>query len=143
MSDDAQKLSRAEMLEAVVDYRERLKSSALNPDGVRLLAQLDAMEKQLIDGEVPVEEFEQFELHWSAHVADLQREILRRSAHIMLAFEDMEREDPNHFANDDNAKELLHWWRNEGGREEFMGSIPLEERKKREELARQWRDKNK
>jgi hypothetical protein len=143
MSDDAQKLSRAEMLAAVVDYRERLKSSALNSDGVRLLAQLDAMEKQLIDGEVPAAEFEQFELHWSAHLADLQREIFCRSAHLMLAFEDMEREDPNHFANDDNAKQLLYWWRNEGGREEFMGSIPLEERKKLEEMARQWREKNK
>ena len=136
-------MSRAQMLAAVVDYRERLKSSPLDPDGARLLAQLYAMEKQLIDEEVPVEEFEQFELSWSAHLADSMREIFRQCAHLMLAFEDIEREDPNHFAYDEHVTLLLDWWRNEGGREDFMGSITLEERKKLEEMARQWREKYK
>src|ERR1044071_127886 len=101
MSDDNTPLSRKEMLACVADCRERLKSSEINDGAARLLAQLDAIEKKLIDGEVPTEEWEQFELHWQAHSADLQREICRKSAHIMLAFEDIEREDPNHFANDD------------------------------------------
>src|SRR4051812_11720472 len=117
MSDGSPDLTREEMLACVIDCRERLKSSKPNEDSARLLAQLDAIEKQLMEGEVPMEEWEQFEFHWSAHRADLMREIRRRSAHIMLAFEDMERENPAQFANDDQAKELLRWWRDEGGRE--------------------------
>ncbi len=135
-------MTRAEMLAAVVDYRERLKTSKASESSASLLALLDQMERRLIDGDVPLEDWEQFELQWTAHVADLMREIRRNSAHVMLAFEDMERRHPGIFDNDEKAKKLLHWWREEGGREQFMGGITLEERRELEEKARRWREDN-
>lgn len=137
-------MTRAEMLAAVIDHRERLKQGSGTVAGdPALLAQLDALERKLIDGDVPVADWEQFELHFSARQADLMRDIKRQSAHIMLAFEDMERENPDAFANDEKTKELLRWWRDEGGREEFIGSITLAERRELEEMARRWREKGK
>ena len=100
MNDESAPLTRAEMLAAVLDYRARLQDSAAGTDVPRLRAQLYELEIKLLDGEVPTEDWEQFELHWQTHLADAQREILRRSAQIMLAYEDIERQDPNHFADD-------------------------------------------
>ena len=59
----------------------------------------------------------------------------------MLAFEDIERMEPDKFKNDPKMLEQLRWWRN-GGREEYLDQITLEERRKLEAMARQWREKN-
>ena len=131
-------MTRAEMLAAVIDHRDRLKKQSDNEDSQRLLAQLDALERRLIDGDVPTEDWEQFELHFQAHLADLLRQIRRQSAHIMLGFEDMELENPHVFDGDEDMKGLLRWWREEGGREQFLGGIPLEERRELERMASEW-----
>ena len=141
MSEESPGLNRAEMLAAVIEHRERLKASPPAADRDELLGQLEGIECRLIDGETPTDDWEQFQLQWAARLADLRRSIQRRSAHVMLAFEDMERQDPSVFARDENAKKLLRWWRDEGGREQFMGSITLEERRELEAKARSWREK--
>jgi hypothetical protein len=60
----------------------------------------------------------------------------------MLAFEDIQRKEPTHFDNDPKMQQMLHWWCNEGGREEYLGEITLEERRDLEEKARQWRERD-
>jgi len=134
-------MTRAEMLAAVIDHRDRLKKQSDNEESRRLLAQLDALERRLIDGDVPTEDWEQFELHFQAYLADLMRQIRRQSAHFMLAFEDMELENPRVFDGDEEVQGLLRWWREEGGREQFLGGIPLEERRELEKKAQEWRQK--
>lgn len=94
------------------------------------------MERRLIDGKVPTEDGEQFQLQWTTRLADMMRSIRRHSAHVMLALEDRELKDPNAFANDVDAKQLLRSWHDEGGREQFMGNITLEERRELESMVR-------
>ncbi len=59
----------------------------------------------------------------------------------MLTFEDMERQEPNTFIDDPTVLELLHWWREEGGREEYLGQLTIAERRELEEQERQWRER--
>ena len=134
-------MTRSEMLAAVVDHRRRLQPATPVPAAVPLLAQLDALEVRLLDGEVPVEAWEQFELHFTAYKADLRRALVRQCALNMLAFEDLEEADPLRFANDDEVKKMLYWWRAEGGKEQFLSSITLEERRELEKKAQEWRQK--
>ena len=134
-------MTRAEMLAEVVRRREALKAPTADASATELLTLLDALEFRLIDGDVPQDDWEQFELHWAAHLAELMSSIRYRSAHVMLAFEDIEAEDPHHFDDDEDVKKLLRWWREEGGREQFLGNITLEERQKLEAMAREWRTK--
>ncbi len=135
-------MTRAEMLAAVVVVRDTLKQTTCSISPAHLLAQLDGMERQLIDGEVPVDEWEDFRLQMNAFTGELTGSIWRRTAHLLLAIEEMERKDPQVFAHDEKAQELLRWWRGEGGRERLLGSIPLGERRALEEMARRWREKN-
>ena len=86
--------------------------------------------------------WDQLEFHWLAHTAELRRSIVRQCAHIMLAFEDIARTDPDHFRDQPDMLKMLHWWRVEGGREEYLSQITLEDRRDLESQARQWREKH-
>jgi hypothetical protein len=135
---------RAQTLAEVVRRRKHLQEHQSSVGDEPLLRrQLD--ELGIAGGEPDArfnELWEQHEFHWTAHTAELRRFIVRQCAHIMLAFEDIERQDRDHFRDQPDMIKMLHWWREEGGREEYLGQITLEERRKLEEMARQWREKH-
>jgi hypothetical protein len=121
--------------------KEHDKTSA--GDEELLARQLDELGMAAGEPDVRFNElWEQHEFHWLAHTAELRRSITRQCAHIMLAFEDIERTDPHHFDDQPDMLKMFRWWREEGGREEYLGQITLEERRQLEEMARQWREKN-
>lgn len=131
------------MLEAVGQHRTSLLGGMHSPVGDEglLRRQLDGIEQALYAGRLPADLWEQHQLHWVAHCADQIRVLVRRSAELMLVFEDMERQEPDVFARELAMRDLLEWWRKEGGREEYLGQIPLVERQELEEQERRWRQK--
>lgn len=133
----------AKMLAEVERRREALLEQSALPvgDEALLSRQLDGVEQALYAGHLPGEEWDQHQLHWLAHCADQQRSLIRRSSHLLLTFEDMERHEPDIFIQDATVLELLHWWREEGGREEYLGQLTIKERRELEEQERQWREK--
>jgi hypothetical protein len=106
-----------------------------------LMTQLDAIERQLRAGGLARADWEDHELHWQAHLSNLMTGIVAKSSQIMLAFEDMARQDPAQFDNDEDVKKLLRWWCEEGGREQHLGKIPIEERRRLEQMEAKWRAK--
>jgi hypothetical protein len=135
--------AKKNMLEAVEQRRAALVGGLDSPVGDEglLRRQLDGIEQALYAGYLPEDQWEQHQLHWMAHCADQVRVLVRRSAELMLVFEDMERKEPEVFLREHAVRELLEWWRNDGGREEYLGQIPLVERQALEEQERQWRQK--
>ncbi len=134
---------KAKMLTEVERRREELLAGDTLPVGDEglLRRQLDGVEQALYAGRIPREPWEQHQLHWLAHCAEKERSLVRRGAHLMLTLEDIERHEPDAFVQDVTVLELLHWWREEGGREEYLGQITIEERRELEEQERQWRSK--
>ncbi len=134
---------KEKMLAAVEQRRAALLPKGEMPVGDEdlLRRQLNGIEQALYAGELPDEQWEQHQMHWLAHCADQVRGLIRRSAELMLVFEDMERQEPEVFAKEQSVRELLHWWRDDGGREEYLGQIPLTERQELEEIERRWRQK--
>lgn len=134
---------KEKMLAEIERRRESLLDQVTLPIGDEMLLrrQLDGVEQALYAGRLPEEDWEQHQFHWLAHCAEQERSLIRRSSHLMLTFEDMERHEPNIFIEDATVLELLHWWREEGGREEYLGQLTIAERRELEEQERQWREK--
>jgi len=135
---------RAQNLAEVARRRQHLKEHKTSVGDEPLLArQLTGLGMAAGEPDAKFNElWEQHEFHWLAHIAEMRRSLVRQCAHIMLAFEDIERKDAGHFKDQPDMIKMLHWWREEGGREEYLGQITLEERRDLEEKARQWREKN-
>jgi len=142
-----QQLTKMDLKEKMLAEIERRRESLLDQvtlpigDEMLLRRQLDGVEQALYAGRLPEEDWEQHQFHWLAHCAEQERSLIRRSSHLMLTFEDMERHEPNIFIEDATVLELLHWWRDEGGREEYLGQLTIAERRELEEQERQWREK--
>jgi len=142
-----QRIDVPKRVQRIAEFTRRRKALA---DGQGQVGDEELLTRQLHElgcaaGEPDVqfdELWTQHEFHWLAHMAELRRSIVRQCAHIMLAFEDIERTQPDHFHDQPNMIKMLDWWRNEGGREEYLGQITLEERRNLEAMARQWREKN-
>ncbi len=134
---------RVKILTEVARRRQHLNDHKSNVGDEPLLTrQLDELGIAAGESDVQFGElWEQHEFHWLAHTAELRRSIVRQCAHIMLAFEDIERTEPNHFRDQPDMLKMLNWWCKEGGREEYLGQITLEERRDLEEKARKWREK--
>lgn len=134
---------KTKLLAEIERRREALLDQVTLPIGDEMLLrrQLDGVEQALYAGRLPEEEWEQHQFHWLAHCAEQERSLIRRSSHLMLTFEDMERQEPNTFIDDPTVLELLHWWREEGGREEYLGQLTIAERRELEEQERQWRER--
>ena len=135
---------KTKMLAEIERRREALIDQVTLPIGDEMLLrrQLDGVEQALYAGRLPEDEWEQHQFHWLAHCAEQERSLIRRSAHLMLTFEDMERQEPNTFLDDPTVLELLHWWREEGGREEYLGQLTIAERRELEDQERQWRERH-
>jgi hypothetical protein len=108
-----------------------------------LTRQLQELEQLLAKpGRIARAEWEEHQLHWGAHCAELQRSIICRGAHIAMVFEDMQRTQPDCFDNDPYVQRLMNWWLNKGGREDFLSQITIGERRELEEMERQWREED-
>jgi hypothetical protein len=134
---------RAGNLAELTRRRKHLEDHKANVGDEELLRRQLA-ELALAAGEPDVrfnELWEQHQFHWLAHTAELRRSIVRQCAHIMLAFEDIQRTDPHHFDDQPEMLKMFQWWCQEGGREEYLGQITLEERRHLEDMARKWRER--
>lgn len=134
-------MTRAQMLAVVIQFRDVFKQAECTIPSAHLLAQLDAMELRLIDGEVPTEEWSQFYLQFTAFLGELMGSIEKRAAKIAMSADAHDRRDPQKFAHDANAQSLLKQWRTGGMRERIFGKLPIADRRELEELERQWREK--
>lgn len=134
---------REQLLAEVSLRREVLRKEVDSPvgDEALLRRQLDWVEQVIYAGRCPDAEWDEHQLHWMAHQAEVERALICRSARLMLALEDMERQDADVFIYDATVLELLHWWREEGGRNDYLGQITISERRELEEQERRWRDK--
>ena len=137
-------MKKAEMLAEVQRRREQLREASDSNigDEPMLAAQLANLEHDLRAGTRPSEAWEQHQYHWMAHHAEQHRNLVRQGAQVMLAFEDVLRREPDGVVSDPQLQKLLHWWREEDGREELLGQITIEERRTLENLERQWREQS-
>lgn len=136
--------TRDEFLTEVRRRQQALEDAKSSPVGDEdlLLEQLAEVAEALQGGKpFPREVWEDHELHWAAHCAELLRSIRVQSAHIAMAMADARRVDPAFMAGDARVDGVLHWWQEQGGREEMLGSITLEERRGLEKMEREWREK--
>lgn len=99
----------------------------------RLLAEMANLLDQSDGAEITAEDWENHELAWQAHVAEAREAVVAGLAQIMLAFEAMARHEPEKITPE--IAERLLWWQNEGGRESFLGELPIEVRRRLEEEA--------
>ena len=109
-------------------------------DEPMLVAQLKNIECAVRSGKRSKAAWEQHELHWMAHTAEMHRSAVRQSAQAMLAFKDLLRREPDSIVMDPELQRILYWWREENGREEFLGQITIEERRSLEALEQHWRN---
>src|SRR3982751_6043269 len=90
----------------------------------RLLTEIVELSNRARDGGVPREDWENHQLNWIAYCASLRRNLVRAFAQALMNCE--------HDANVDDLsldmRQLLYWWQNEGGREELLGELPIDER---------------
>ncbi len=130
----------AAVLAEIVKVREILtKSQSSLPTG-QLVLQLEAIEQRIKQCEPIEEEWQQFQLQFTAFQGELMGSIWKRSAMIAMSADAHDRKDPQQFAHDANAQALLKEWREGGMRERIFGSLPLAERRELEALERQWRE---
>ncbi len=94
------------MLAAVIAFRDLFKRNESTIAFGHLQTQLDAMELRLIDGEVPQEEWEQFQLQFNAFQGELMGSLRKRAAMIAMSAEAHWLRDPQRFANDANAQKV-------------------------------------
>ncbi len=100
--------------------------------------ELLAVEQSLAAGTLTAEAWEQYQLHWQAYIGEFKRTNYRLGAHMMLAFEFERRTNPEKIARNPEAIRLLHWWLDEGGREDYLGKLPIADRRALEERASRW-----
>src|SRR5437588_9988049 len=90
----------------------------------RLLAEIVELGKRARDGGVPREDLENHQLNWIAYCASLRHNLVRAMAQALINCEN----DDNLDDLDLNMRQTLYWWQNEGGKEELLGELTIEER---------------
>jgi len=130
----------AKMLGDVAAIREALTTTPGTIPVTHLVQQLEEIERRIKQGEATQEEWVQFKLQFAAFQGELIGSLWFRGAKIAIHADAHERRDPQRFAHDDNAQKLLRFWRAEGGREQWLGSVTLAERRELEEMERKCRE---
>jgi hypothetical protein len=129
----------AAVLAELARVREILaKSQSSLPTG-ELVQHLEAIEQRIKRCEPIEEEWQQFQLHFTAFQGELMGSIRKRTAMIAMSADAHYRKTPEKFANDTNAQELVKQWRS-GMRERVFSELPIADRRELEELERQWRE---
>ncbi len=129
----------AEFLPLLTMMREVLTKNPASVPARHLVAQLADLEQKIQRGEPFAEAWAELRLQFEAFQGELMGSIWKRTAMIAMSADAHDRKDPQKFAHDANAQELVKQWRS-GMRERIFGSLPLAERRELEELERQWRD---
>lgn len=142
------KPTRAQILQIIRFKREMLQKGAELWQGrggeePQMLRELDEIEKAVDEPDaVLTEKWEQHELHWMAYMAEIQRRVAHGVSQVMLAMEDKACQDPAFLEKDPKMQEMLRQWREDGLGEEFLGQLPIAERRAIEEEARKRREGN-
>lgn len=128
------KPSTKEMLKILADRAQKLLDEKSPKDAMRgrLLADIANLVDEIEAGPVTEERWADHELRWQEHVTDLRQAVVEGSARVMLAFEAMAKHEPSKITPE--IAEELNWWRS-GGREQFLGELPLEVRRRLEAEA--------
>lgn len=139
-------LSKAEILDEVERRLDLLDGYAENKryqpvgDEADLRVQLEELTDALLTpDEWPEELWQEHEWHWQAHRAELRRRLVVDCSYAMICFDTEDTRKPERYAGNAGVWELLHWWREQGGREEYLGELPLAERQRLEVLEEQYR----
>lgn len=132
MSDQ---LSQVEMLEILADRADKLLDPKSPKDEMRgrLLGEMANLVEQSETSPITPEQWQDHELRWQEHLADLRLNMVSSMSEVMLAFEAMAKHEPEKLKAD--AAKLVGWWLKEGGREQCLGELPLEVRRTLEENA--------
>ena len=107
-------------------------AEARTTSNAQLLAEIANLGDQLRAGEVSASAWEDHELSWQAYVARAREAMVATTAKVIMAFEAMAKHEPEKITPE--IAEKLRWWQN-GGREEWLGELPLERRRALEEEA--------
>lgn len=129
------RLSQAEMVETLVDRSKKLLDAKSPKDAMRgrLLAEIANLLDSAQVRPITPSEWEDHELRWQEHAADLRRALVDSMAHLMLGIEALARAEPGRITAE--LAELLVWWQGENGREQTLSELPLERRKELEAEA--------
>lgn len=98
----------------------------------RLLANIANLVDEIEAGLVTEDRWTDHELRWQEHVTDLRQSLVESTAEIMLAFEAMAKHEPAKITP--GIAEQLGWWHAEG-REQLLGELSLEVRRRLEAEA--------
>jgi hypothetical protein len=80
------------------------------------------------DGGVAREDWETHEFNWIAYCSGLRRHLVRNLAALLIDCERIEDARPRTIDLGEQIKQVMHWWQNEGGREEFLSELPCGDR---------------
>ena len=93
----------------------------------RLLAEIAELGKRARDGGIPREDWENHELNWIVYCAKLRKNLVSALAQAMMQAEKASESEEREMSEE--MRQALYWWQNEGGREEFLGELPIDERR--------------
>ena len=112
------------------------RGEALERDQVTAIAERERLLREIIelggrarDGGVPRDDWDTHELNWLAYCSDLRRNVVRQLAALLIHCEQIDDARPHTVNAGDEMKQIMSWWQNEGGREEFLAELPIEERR--------------
>jgi hypothetical protein len=127
---------------AVLAELRRVRETLTNYQGTLpvapLAAQLAEIEARIGRREPITETWEQFRLDYEAFQGELMGSLWKRAALIAMHLDAQERRDPQKFAHNQSAQELLQHWRAPGQREKILGKLPIAERRELEAQERRW-----
>lgn len=132
------KAMSAEFLPVIAVIRETLAKNPASVPSAHLAELLTDIEQKLKRGEPFAEEWAEFRLQYEAFQGELMGSIWKRTAMIAMSADAHERRDPQKFAHDANAQDLLRAWRTGGMREKIFSALPIAERRELEEQERKW-----
>lgn len=116
------------LVEVLVARRDALAADESPADAEKrvLLGEIRELIRALLAGIATRDQWDDHDLNWNVYCAHLSRATNRDLARIMIAME--EADDHGSIELTFEEKQQLYWWRVEGGREETLGELPLDER---------------
>ena len=115
----------AELLPMISAIREMLARNPVSVSSAHLAEQLAGIELKLQRGELFAEEWLEFHLQYEAFQGELMGSLEKRAALIAMHLDAQERRDPEKFARNLSAQDLLRLWRSPGHREKALANLPI------------------
>lgn len=95
----------------------------------RLLREIVRLGRQANGGRIPREDWETHELNWIAYISNLRSNLIWAVTMAIIDFERDMRSSDQLVELSDETKKIYMWWYLEGGREQLLGELPLEQRR--------------